>query len=42
LGARLEANHIVMPGSCTRALDVRAGDRVEARFAGLGSLSVTF
>lgn len=38
----LEAGHIVMPGSCTRAVDVQAGDRVDARFAGLGDVSVTF
>lgn len=42
LGVGLEAGHIVMPGSCTRAIDVRAGDRIEARFTGLGSVSVTF
>jgi 2-oxo-3-hexenedioate decarboxylase/2-keto-4-pentenoate hydratase len=42
LGSRLEAGHVVMPGSCTKAIDVRAGDRVEARFAGLGSVSVVF
>jgi 2-oxo-3-hexenedioate decarboxylase/2-keto-4-pentenoate hydratase len=38
----LPAGHIVMPGSCTRAIPVRAGDRTEARFAGLGSVAVTF
>jgi 2-oxo-3-hexenedioate decarboxylase/2-keto-4-pentenoate hydratase len=42
LGSRLEASHVVMPGSCTKAVDVRAGDRVEGRFAGLGSVSVAF
>nr|AMK59590.1 2-keto-4-pentenoate hydratase [uncultured bacterium UPO76] len=38
----LEAGHVVMPGSCTKAITVRAGSRVEGRFAGLGSVSVTF
>ena len=41
-GVRLEAGHVVLPGSCTRAYDVRAGDRVVAAFAGLGSVSVRF
>lgn len=42
LGSRLEAGHVVMPGSCTKAVEVRAGDLVEARFDGLGSASVGF
>lgn len=41
-GQRLEAGHFVIPGSCTKAVDVAAGDSVEARFAGLGSVSVVF
>ncbi|HMG40793.1 MAG TPA: 2-keto-4-pentenoate hydratase [Acidimicrobiales bacterium] len=41
-GASLDAGHIVLPGSCTRAFDVRAGDQVEARFEGLGSATVVF
>ena len=41
-GVRLEAGHIVLPGSCTRAYDVKAGDAVVADFTGLGSVSVSF
>lgn len=42
LGAGLEAGQIVLPGSCTRAFDVRAGSQVEGRFSGLGSVSISF
>ncbi|WP_019547385.1 2-keto-4-pentenoate hydratase [Streptomyces sulphureus] len=41
-GVRLEAGHLVLPGSCTRAWDVRPGDDVRAEFDGLGSVSVRF
>jgi len=41
-GVRLEAGHVVLPGSCTRAYDVQAGDDVVARFSGLGSVSLSF
>ncbi|HEX3788680.1 MAG TPA: 2-keto-4-pentenoate hydratase [Pseudonocardiaceae bacterium] len=41
-GVRLRAGHVVLPGSCTRAIDVRPGDTFEARFAGLGTVSVSF
>jgi 2-keto-4-pentenoate hydratase len=41
-GQRLEAGHFVIPGSCTKAFDVEAGNAVEARFASLGSVSVVF
>jgi 2-keto-4-pentenoate hydratase len=41
-GVRLEAGHVVLPGSCTRAYDVKAGDDVVARFSGLGSVSLSF
>ncbi|HWH28304.1 MAG TPA: 2-keto-4-pentenoate hydratase [Mycobacteriales bacterium] len=41
-GVRLQRGHVVLPGSCTRAYDVQAGDRVTATFDGLGSVSVTF
>ncbi|MFP5220324.1 MAG: 2-keto-4-pentenoate hydratase [Actinomycetes bacterium] len=41
-GVRLQRGHVVLPGSCTRAYDVKAGDRVTATFDGLGSVSVTF
>jgi 2-keto-4-pentenoate hydratase len=41
-GVRLEAGHVILPGSCTRAIDVAAGDRYRAAFAGIGSVSVNF
>ena len=41
-GVRLEAGHVVLPGSCTRAYDVKPGDDVVARFSGLGSVSLSF
>jgi 2-keto-4-pentenoate hydratase len=41
-GVRLEAGHIILPGSCTRAYDVKAGDSVVAAFKGLGTVSVSF
>jgi 2-keto-4-pentenoate hydratase len=41
-GVRLEAGHVVLPGSCTRAYDVKPGDRVVAHFSGLGSVSLSF
>ncbi|HEX5568168.1 MAG TPA: 2-keto-4-pentenoate hydratase [Streptomyces sp.] len=41
-GVRLEAGHIVLPGSCTRAVDVRPGDHFRAEFDGLGPVSVRF
>jgi 2-keto-4-pentenoate hydratase len=41
-GVRLEAGHVVLPGSCTRAYDVKPGDQVVATFTGLGSVSLSF
>lgn len=41
-GVRLRAGHVVLPGSCTRAYDVTAGDTVTANFAGLGPVSLRF
>ena len=41
-GVRLEAGHVVLPGSCTRAYDVSPGDDVVATFSGLGSVSLKF
>lgn len=41
-GVPLEAGHLVLSGSCTRAVDVRPGDRVSARFEGLGAVDVSF
>jgi 2-keto-4-pentenoate hydratase len=31
-----------LPGSCTRAIDARAGDSFLAEFAGLGSVHLSF
>jgi 2-keto-4-pentenoate hydratase len=41
-GVRLEAGHVVLPGSCTRAIDVRAGDEFVADFTGLGTVALSF
>jgi 2-keto-4-pentenoate hydratase len=41
-GVRLQAGHVVLPGSCTRAFDVAAGDSVVAAFEGLGTVSASF
>lgn len=41
-GVKLEAGHVVLPGSCTRAVDVRPGDVFRAEFAGLGSVTARF
>ena len=41
-GVRLKAGDIVLPGSCTRAIDARPGDDFRADFAGLGSVRLTF
>jgi len=42
LGVRLEAGHVVLPGSCTRAHDVHAGQTIRADFDVLGHVSVRF
>jgi 2-keto-4-pentenoate hydratase len=41
-GVRLQAGDIVLPGSCTRAIDARPGDEFLAEFTGLGSVSLQF
>ena len=41
-GVRLEAGHVILPGSCTRAIDARPGDEFHAQFKGLGEVSLTF
>ena len=41
-GVRLKKGDIVLPGSCTRAIDVRAGDGFVADFAGLGAVRLSF
>ena len=41
-GVRLRKGEIVLPGSCTRAIDARAGDAFVADFTGLGSVRLSF
>jgi 2-keto-4-pentenoate hydratase len=41
-GVRLKAGDIVLPGSCTRAIDARPGDEFIADFTGLGSVRLSF
>ncbi len=41
-GINLDAGHVILPGSCTRAVDVRPGDSVRADFDTLGHVSVNF
>jgi 2-keto-4-pentenoate hydratase len=41
-GVKLEAGHLIIPGSCTRAIDVRPGDTFRAEFAGLGTVTASF
>jgi 2-keto-4-pentenoate hydratase len=39
---KLEAGHVVLPGSCTKAIDVASGDVITAEFSGLGTVTVSF
>lgn len=41
-GVRLRKGDIVLPGSCTRAIDARAGDEFVAEFTGLGAVRLSF
>jgi 2-keto-4-pentenoate hydratase len=41
-GVRLRKGDLVLPGSCTRAIDAHAGDKFVAEFAGLGSVQLSF
>jgi len=41
-GVRLEAGHVILPGSCTRAIDACPGDSYRAEFSELGSVSIEF
>ena len=41
-GVRLRKGDLVLPGSCTRAIDARPGDHFVAEFDGLGSVRLTF
>ena len=38
----LDAGHVVMPGSCTKAVAITAGDHIRAEFSELGDVSVVF
>ncbi len=41
-GVRLRKGDVVLPGSCTRAIDAHAGDDFVADFTGLGSVRLSF
>jgi len=41
-GVKLEAGHLILPGSCTRAIDARPGDIFRAEFTGLGPVTASF
>jgi 2-keto-4-pentenoate hydratase len=41
-GVKLEAGHLILPGSCTRAIDARPGTTFRAEFAGLGTVTALF
>jgi 2-keto-4-pentenoate hydratase len=42
-GVRLRAGHVILPGSCTRAVDARNGDAFRGDFGpDLGTVSLTF
>jgi 2-keto-4-pentenoate hydratase len=41
-GVTLDAGHVILPGSCTRAIDVKAGDSIRADFDVIGSVNVNF
>lgn len=41
-GASLNAGDIVMPGTCTRAIEMKPGDTIRADFEHLGHVSVSF
>ncbi|CAM2917201.1 2-keto-4-pentenoate hydratase [Skermania piniformis] len=41
-GVVLQPGQVLLPGACTPAPFVKAGDEVTARFAGLGDVSITF
>jgi 2-keto-4-pentenoate hydratase len=41
-GVKLEAGHLIIPGSCTRAIDANPGTSFRAEFAGLGTVTAEF
>ena len=40
-GVRLRAGHVILPGSCTRAIDLRPGDAFRAEFGPLGTVELS-
>jgi hypothetical protein len=42
ISATLDAGHVILPGSCTRACDVAAQQTVRADFDVLGSVTTRF
>jgi 2-keto-4-pentenoate hydratase len=41
-GVRLRKGDVVLPGSCTKAIDAHPGDNFVADFAGLGAVRLSF
>jgi 2-keto-4-pentenoate hydratase len=41
-GVKLEAGHLILPGSCTRAVDARPGSNFRAEFDRLGTVTASF
>jgi 2-keto-4-pentenoate hydratase len=41
-GVALERGHVIMPGSCTKAIDVQKGETVTATFDALPAVTVSF
>ncbi len=41
-GVRLKAGDLILPGTATRAIDIRSGDHFVAEFTGLGSVTLDF
>lgn len=41
-GVRLRKGDVILPGTATRAIDIRSGDHFVAQFAGLGSVTLDF
>jgi 2-keto-4-pentenoate hydratase len=41
-GVKLEAGHLILPGSCTRAIDAVGGAVFRAEFTGLGTVTASF
>ena len=41
-GVALEAGHVILPGSCTKAFDVKTGDHIIAHYDRMGTVEVRF